>query len=409
MYDDVLSNNIMPSCVVILLILCACRAKKYRNSEESLDLGIRPETISERVNEWWTLRRLNRDIRAFQHDFTIADYKRVVLGRSMKRHDAISNNPLLEEPTLNQRRLINIFTQFDPQIKTKDGWHESSDIWSQRFWTACVKLADYIKEQPVKDVEFHHLARLIGSWRQFVKIESNLHNGRTKLTPETLAFGRLNTFGGVLTVIGGRYKNLWVVPGTGQTIWDYMRDYIGGHYKSKKRKWEYEPDGMLGIRVYAELTEHRIFFEIQQGLSARIPTVSYVYDRGGPLAWIARGSQTNVEMRQLMSSFIQRIIAASNDDRVDLEEYLRLVGSLHWLVSSTSPFDRGSAALADVLTASLLLLKGYVWQGWAEGISADVSALCIQNLTEYQYRFGTLMRHMPIRMFAPDETSTKTA
>ena len=78
-----------------------------------------------------------------------------------------------------------------------------------------------------------------------------------------------------------------------------------------------------------------------------------------------------------------------------LVELNEKVGHLHWWISQVCPFERGSAAAADMISAGLYRAQGFDRPSWKPGVSADVAALTTPDEAAFARNYGDLMERPP--------------
>ena len=112
-------------------------------------------------------------------------------------------------------------------------------------------------------------------------------------------------------------------------------------------------------------------------------------------AWTSPETLSTEFVSGSLGAIIYDIFLASRDIRVTIPEYTKRIATLHWFVSVTQPYYKGSALGANLLVATMYLLKGFNFPGWKQNILPDISALCTPNLAQYQNKFGELMAAQP--------------
>lgn len=82
------------------------------------------------------------------------------------------------------------------------------------------------------------------------------------------------------------------------------------------------------------------------------------------------------------------------DTSSNLIQTTEKIGKLHWLLSQTSPFARGSAGISDTLTKSIFEAKNIQVAPWKKGIAPDLEAF-VNNIDEYSKNYINLFEKKP--------------
>lgn len=70
----------------------------------------------------------------------------------------------------------------------------------------------------------------------------------------------------------------------------------------------------------------------------------------------------------------QGLYTRALDPSTSLEDTVRTVGELHWWLAHAMPYERGSAAITDMLTKSIFLRRGIQVSAWQRGVVPDLDA-----------------------------------
>ena len=111
------------------------------------------------------------------------------------------------------------------------------------------------------------------------------------------------------------------------------------------------------------------------------------------LSWCidaAVAAETVAHMETLLQAALPRPNAAPRS----FAQVTQDIARLHWWISQTCPFERGTAAVADLVSATLLQLHGRIFPGWQD-MSGDVLALSEPDPDKFVELFPSLWRHSP--------------
>ncbi len=97
-----------------------------------------------------------------------------------------------------------------------------------------------------------------------------------------------------------------------------------------------------------------------------------VHSRPGPMKEL---------LNEVIGPLFNHIMKSKNFTR---EELLASIAQLHWLLAHAMPFERGSAAIAENLIRSLLLVKLQCFPIYKEKIFPDLEALTNPDIAEFQ-------------------------
>ena len=311
----------------------------------------------------------------------------------------LHDNPLLKLPSEGQKRETALLAdRVDPSIKlgadSQMEWHLRDASWRKRFWEAAVKLRDYIYTHGSMTID--DFFAVLGPWRGFVKLESDL---RVTNSPD---FDNIRKFGEKsidhpATYVADRYEELLVRDG--ETTTEFFEKLI------TEQSYEFSEVDLKSHTEIPELTvtgnQLDFFVEMKPPGEHPIRLTKLSLDFSDYLMMYFRWTVNSPLMKsQYLRDYFEKsmgdVFAAAQDPAIDLEEFSELVGKMHWLISNTSPFRRGSASIADLMTATAYLMKGYQFPGWKLRVSADVTALCMPDLKLYMATFLSLMDGKPL-------------
>ena len=330
--------------------------------------------------------------------------------KSFWKAEALKENPLLMEMTPDQAAEVTLLSdKVDPSIKlgpvSKIEWHQRDPSWRNRFWEAAVKLRDHIaKKQESQEPGFssqQEFLDILGQWRNFVKLESNMltemNNPEFQKLPdeekvsnlfdeEARAFGS-EQYVHVTTPVGGRYANL-AVDSSGTTAREFVETKLQNYKFAKDIDLKSGDTNLPEISIVADEQDSNVYnLKFKIGKDEFMP-LTYDY----PPHWKVYNPLTSFRSKgDIQTLFLESINALFKEGAVDLEAYSEKVGKVHWMIGNFSPFARGSAAIADLMTATAYLSKGYQFPGWKVGVSADVTALCMPDLKLYMSQFQSMM------------------
>jgi hypothetical protein len=87
--------------------------------------------------------------------------------------------------------------------------------------------------------------------------------------------------------------------------------------------------------------------------------------------------------------------ARALDPKTPVKETVELVGELHWWLAQAMPYERGSAAIVDMLTKSIFLRRGIQVTPYQRGVVPDLDAFAEPNPKAFAKRYGTLFVETP--------------
>ena len=319
----------------------------------------------------------------------------------------LEDNPLLKVPDEKLNEVIKKLMEVDPSVDSAG--FKSNPLWKKRVWTAVAQLREWIGSRD-GEVSIKEILDIIGPWRNFAKEEAIL-NGDEPNARES--FGTYTPNGYIVgTKITPPYDVLMVRDG--YSVKDFMKVILDQDFEAMKK-------ALIDITPPPEKTDIQANpdFQVQTQLddetagyikvvatpsidgvpSSGLVLTAYRFDlRSGMVSWDVQNNFLEEDWRNMMSRVQNDIIEAAKTKSVSDEDFHKMVATMHWMISNTSPFNRGSAAAADVLTLTSYSLRDLHWQGWAKDISADVSALCTPNLVEYQNGFLGLQKKPPVQL-----------
>ena len=148
--------------------------------------------------------------------------------------------------------------------------------------------------------------------------------------------------------------------------------------------WE-TPYGVPQYRDYREaglaLTHDRVIFtRVEKGvqLSSVIGTPWEVILHTPPASFSAA--------RKKMNAAMGRALHAESK-----EALIEAVAELHWWGAHMTPFNRGSAAVTDILAKALLRRGGVKPGKWRKGVGADLEAMLLER-EEFIRRYPAFFR-----------------
>ena len=99
--------------------------------------------------------------------------------------------------------------------------------------------------------------------------------------------------------------------------------------------------------------------------------------------------QENDPVFSHVASLYEKILTTTFESADELKNE---IAAFHWLFANISPYNRGSASIAEVLTDAMWLIHGYVPMPIEQGKSLDLEALTSPNMKSYQnaYPMGRL-------------------
>lgn len=96
--------------------------------------------------------------------------------------------------------------------------------------------------------------------------------------------------------------------------------------------------------------------------------------------------QENDPVFSHMASLYEKILTTTFENANQLKNE---IAAFHWLFANISPFNRGSASIAEVLTDAMWLIHGYMPQLIQQGKSLDLEALTTPDMKLFQNAYPT--------------------
>jgi len=90
---------------------------------------------------------------------------------------------------------------------------------------------------------------------------------------------------------------------------------------------------------------------------------------------------------------------------IDLKNFMKDLGRIHWWLAHCMPWERGSAAISDTLVKSIMMAKGYQPTKWIPGIIPDCEALVTANVEEFVKKYTSFYEKLPERLSIKLSTS----
>lgn len=318
-----------------------------------------------------------------------------------------SENPLLFEVRTSAKSKLEYYKEINPSIKLRS-WPHRNPEWTGKFWNAAYQLKKALLSGKIGNspVTIRRVLESIGQYRQLVLMEKDLVRKTEDGFWAPIEYDDYHQFGvfqddhavrdssmhksfiHMVTEISGFYKKLIVDGNSVGDIYSLPREEM---MKIIRR-----PPGALSPIQESPTFSVNQSWPNYQGIFVRIgeesiALVEYQKNQYGEKSWSVQNTFYLPSIENKMDSILQGIIEASQNPDVPLSEFHKMVATLHWFIATTSPYIRGSAAAADLLTATSYMLRGLRWPGWAENVSADVTALSTANLQTFQNIFASLM------------------
>ncbi|KAI3658906.1 hypothetical protein MP638_003149 [Amoeboaphelidium occidentale] len=318
-----------------------------------------------------------------------------------------TENPLLFEVPTSAKSQLEYYKEINPSIKLRS-WPHRNPEWTEKFWNAAYQLKQALLSGKIGNspVTIRRVLESIGQWRQWVLMEKDLVRKTEDGFSSPVEYDDYHQFGvfqddhalrdssmhksfmHMVTEISGFYKKLIV---DGKSVGD-----IYSLPKEEMMKIIHRPPGALSPIQESLAFSVNQSWPNYQGIFVRIgeqsvELVEYQSNHFGVESWSVQNTFYLPSIENKMDSILKGIVEASQNPDVPLSEFHKMVATLHWFIATTSPHIRGSAAAADLLTATSYMLRGLRWPGWAENISADVTALSTANLQTFQNIFASLM------------------
>ena len=102
--------------------------------------------------------------------------------------------------------------------------------------------------------------------------------------------------------------------------------------------------------------------------------------------WYHTGAKEANRILELLENVYLEIFEES-----DHEQIVAKIARLHWWFSQATPYNRGSAAIAEALVQALLRYKGLNWEK-IPYLMIDIEVLCEPNLEEVIRLYPTFFR-----------------
>jgi hypothetical protein len=319
-----------------------------------------------------------------------------------------TENPLLFEIPETAKRNLETYKEADPSTKTS-GWHMKDLAWKEKFWNAAYQLRTALLSGKIGDkpITIRNVLESAGQWRQWVLLEKDLTENFGLGVWDTIAspndyheFGvfqddhaaRKGLIGpsdvDVKTPITGRYSRLKLGEKTVEDIYSLSKEELVEFLQRS-------PGELSPVQSNPVFSVEQVFAteeSIEVKLNDKdVNMVSIVYETSGKRSWNVQNTFYLPEMEQKMNTILNGIIEEAQNPNIPDSEFHKMVGTMHWFMANTSPYLRGSASIADLLTATSYMMRGLRWPGWAQGVSADVTALSTANLKTFQNIFSSLM------------------
>lgn len=310
--------------------------------------------------------------------------------------EALAENPLLQTPDSRTKQYVEKLRKYDANIKDPK-WHLRSDQWSTRLWTASTQLRDYMKayfSESGKPPPIMDIFKITGPWRNWVDFERQMSEGKVTVETATLKvgeqFGVLRPLTSSLPSILKFYKSVEGATEWFKTLQQYALD-VGVDEKEGLAKLN---ENVEGGRIRSDslgASGYHITYKFSYILDGMDEPILMWHQSGKDgQAWLSTAAFYDDAFLARFNEPLARLL--NPELKMSYEEVMKDVATVHWLISISGPFGRGSAAIADLMSSSLLQSRGYHWTGWAPNKYPDVIALCTPNLPKFQAMFPTLLR-----------------
>ena len=328
---------------------------------------------------------------------------------------SLKDNPLLKSMTESQmEEASRLADAVDPSIKfdeeSRVKWPERDASWRNRFWEAAIKLRDHI-DAGNSFGSLDDFYDILGPWRSFVKVEAEMRtiSANTKKTSlfdlndiysEVVRFfgQRVATDIPVTTAVRVQYAGLLGdINEPGGTTLDFFNKLRSGSYELPGKTKLIIDDDLPQVNLNGKWPFINLELQMRKSGGNPISPISYSIDmkaRNPKMnAWMVFNRLRTPEMADYFTKSLQSIFEtdSSSSSRLPLEILSERIAKVHWIIAVHSPFQRGSAAIADLVTATAYLKHGYQFPGWRVGVSADVTALCTPEPTAFISKFTSLM------------------
>jgi hypothetical protein len=324
------------------------------------------------------------------------------------------DNPLLKSLSMEDtEEALDLTELVDPSTKFKD-WHIKSKNWGFQFWSAVLQLQnDLLVELKSDTLDITTTLEKCGQWRHYVYFKKFIHDTSNRPLVmrddllELMAFGHFQQKAyagdnlnlekhtlGVETSNGYPYSELDIekdlrVSDIYLMDDEDLTDFINRDPVEPLSPIQNDPD----FKFRQPYKNMEISILTRPAAASKIKLVEFKRIKAANYncMWKVYNSFRKPEIEMIMSTLLRRIVQESQERLHEKQEYIKMVATLHWFMAVTSPYARGSASVADLLTATMFMLRGIIWPGWAENISADVTALSTGKLATYQQLFAKLL------------------
>lgn len=96
----------------------------------------------------------------------------------------------------------------------------------------------------------------------------------------------------------------------------------------------------------------------------------------------------------------------SNKSQKSLDEINKQIGEIHWFFAQATPYYRGSAGIADILTKAIYESLDIQVSPWKKGIAPDLEAF-VTDLEDYKNNYSNLFEKPPESMNIKPTSSFK--
>lgn len=327
-----------------------------------------------------------------------------------------TENPLLRELPKRSNSVLDYLKRVDPSVKT-DLWHMQDSSYGRHFWAAAYKLSKYLKQdEALGEPELmRRVLEMTGQWRNWVAMNKKLDFLRDEKYFLFRIVKDIGSFGVFqsdiihdLNALVSRNRAIHTNPLSG----NYARLTL--HLSNDLKAKVEEVYGLLYEEfrdVLQRPSEEPLTpiqtdatFSVEQNFAENIVT-SVILDgkeivfvkflKQQQRMWIVFDGFSNEAVSNKMSEILVRIIVEAKQKSLPDSEFDKMVATLHWFMANTAPYYRGTAAVADLLTATCYLLRGKRWPGWKQNVSADVLALSTSRLSTFQNLFSHILNGRP--------------
>lgn len=285
-------------------------------------------------------------------------------------------------PALRKADALDVYelaARHDPNVRAA-GWmylhggDERRPRYAVWFWQTALRAAAALQQAKAPCL----VELLDGLGRERLNINLS-RRGKIISEDEFNRFGLPNNYT-IVTPLTGRYDHH---PVTQELIKNFKKNEGWRAYAPYVVQEESEYNG--------EPTPKWVF---QQRLPSGEPvSLCEMQEHEDGLSWFIDAgvaAETVAHMETLLQAALPRPDTAPRS----FAEITQDIARLHWWISQTSPFERGTAAVADLVTASLMLSHGRIFPGW-ENMSGDVLALSMPDPDKFVALFPSLWRCPP--------------